>query len=459
VASPFRFYSILLTKLKAMKTKSHILIILTVLIVFSGVASYGLYALKPWPIKAGIAQPIAKHDPATSGCVFQTVFGIEPSDSNFIYKTPAKAQRSIETALVWMAKAQQNDGGWGAGSYYHQDITDPHAVKSDPATTAIVSMALLRCKNTLATGQYAANLSKATNFLVLAVENAPEKSDNITTQEGTQPQIKLGSNIDVILTSQYLANLLDEIGNDPVLKPRVKNCIDKCIRKIQRAQQTDGSFKGSGWAGVLQSSLANNALETAESQGAKVDTAVLEKSRSFQKGNYNTSNGSVKTDLGAGVMLYSVSSASRASAKEAKVAKDEIEEGKKKGLLKDNDTVNVANLQKLGYTYDQATKSETAYEVNKASKVRAQQNDVMDGFGSNGGEEFLSYLQTGEGMIVSKDSEWKKWYDNMSGRLLKIQNNDGSWNGHHCITSPVFCTATCLLVLSVNNDIEHLLKL
>jgi hypothetical protein len=83
----------------------------------------------------------------------------------------------------------------------------------------------------------------------------------------------------------------------------------------------------------------------------------------------------------------------------------------------------------------------------------------MEGFGSNGGEEFLSYLQTGEGMIVSKDNDWKKWYDNISGRLLTIQNQDGSWNGHHCITSPVFCTATCLLVLSVNNDIEHLLRM
>ena len=443
-----------------MKTKKWSLIILTALIVFSGTASFGIYAFKIWPAKSRITAPVAKSEPAPAkGCVFQTVFGIEPSDSNFIYKTPVKAQTSIDAALVWMAKAQGNDGGWGAGSYYNQEVMDPHAVKSDPATTAIVSMSLLRCKNTPTRGKYSANLNKATNFLILAVENAPEKADNITTQEGTQPQIKLGSNIDVILTSQYLTNLLAEIDNNPVLKTRVKNCIDKCVRKIQHAQQTDGSFKGSGWAGVLQSSLANNALETAESQGAAVDKKALEKSRNFQKGNYNTSTGSVKTDMGAGVVLYSVSSASRASAKEAKDAKYKIEEGKKHGLLKEGDSVTIANLEKVGYSYDQATKSETAYQVNQAAKNRAQQNDVMEGFGSNGGEEFLSYLQTGEGMIVSKDNDWKKWYDNISGRLLKIQNTDGSWNGHHCITSPVFCTATCLLVLSVNNDIEHLLKL
>jgi hypothetical protein len=101
----------------------------------------------------------------------------------------------------------------------------------------------------------------------------------------------------------------------------------------------------------------------------------------------------------------------------------------------------------------------TSYEVYQSAKVQAQRDDVMDGFGNNGGEEFLSYLQTGESMIINKDSTWQTWYDNISGRMLKIQNDDGSWNGHHCITSPVFCTATSLLILSVNNDVENLMKL
>jgi hypothetical protein len=94
--------------------------------------------------------------------------------------------------------------------------------------------------------------------------------------------------------------------------------------------------------------------------------------------------------------------------------------------------------------------------VYQSAKVQAQRDDVIDGFGSNGGEEFLSYLQTGESMVIGKDAGWQQWYDNISGRMLKIQNNDGSWNGHHCITSPVFCTATSLLILSINNDIQKL---
>ncbi len=76
----------------------------------------------------------------------------------------------------------------------------------------------------------------------------------------------------------------------------------------------------------------------------------------------------------------------------------------------------------------------------------------MSGFGNNGGEEFMSYLQTGESMIIGKDNSWKNWYDSMSGRLLRIQNDDGSWSGHHCITSPVFCTAAVIQAWNAANE-------
>ena len=138
---------------------------------------------------------------------------------------------------------------------------------------------------------------------------------------------------------------------------------------------------------------------------------------------------------------------------------ERIDDAKKDGKLSSGEKVTSENLKKIGLSNADADKYSAAYEINEASKVHAQRSDIMDGFGSNGGEEFLSYLQTGEGLIMSKDAEWKKWYTNISGRLIKIQNNDGSWNGHHCITSPVFCTATALLILSINNDIQQLVTL
>lgn len=390
------------------------------------------------------------------GCVFRTVMGEESSDSSFVYKTPYTVFTSVERGLEWIAGAQNPNGGWGAGSHSRQDIMDPHAVQTDPATTAMVAMALLRSGNTLTKGEYSTHLKQALNFLMNATENSPASSFNITDQTGTQIQTKLGANIDVILTSQFFSNILDYLDHDAPLKARVKKNLNTCVSKIQRAQDKDGSISGAGWAGVLQSSFANNALESAQAQGAAVNEDALEKSRDYQKGNYDTKTGDVKTDRGAGIVLYSVSSSSRASAKEARKVQEEMDRARREGRLSKSAPASAENLEKIGFDKDDALKYSTAYEVYHSAKVQAQREDVMDGFGSNGGEEFLSYLQTGESMIIGKDNEWKSWYDNISGRILKIQNNDGSWSGHHCITSPVFCTATCLLILSVNNDVDKL---
>jgi len=392
------------------------------------------------------------------GCVFRTVMGEESSELNSVYKTPEKVQLSIDRGLSWIVRAQNKNGGWGAGSHSRQDIIDPHAVAADPATTAMVSMALLRSGTTLTEGKYSSQLRQSLNYLMQSTEKSQIASYNITDITGTQIQTKLGENIDVILTAQFFSNVLDYVGHDTALKSRVQKNLNTCVSKIQRAQDSDGNMAGAGWAGVLQSSFATNALESAQTKGATVDSKALERSRDAQKNNYDAKTGDVKTETGAGIMLYSVSGSARASAKEARRVEEEVSKAKKSGNLAQNVPVTVENLQKIGFDKDDALKYSTAYEVYQSAKVQAQREDVMDGFGSNGGEEFLSYLQTGESMIIGKDNSWEKWYDNISGRMLHIQNNDGSWNGHHCITSPVFCTATSLLILSINNDIEKLIE-
>ena len=40
----------------------------------------------------------------------------------------------------------------------------------------------------------------------------------------------------------------------------------------------------------------------------------------------------------------------------------------------------------------------------------------------------------------------------MTGNLDRIQNSDGSWSGHHCITGRTFCTSTALLVLMADRS-------
>lgn len=393
------------------------------------------------------------------GCVFRTIFGEEPSNLMGIYNTTENVKIAIDRGLRWIAKAQLPNGGWGAGSHGRQDIVNPHAVSADPATTAMVAMALLRTGTKLNSGIYAGKLKSALNYLLRVVESTPQNQVKITTLNNTQIQSKLGQNIDAIITVQFLSNILDYLDHDQKLKERVSNALNKCVDKVQGIQDQDGSFKGAGWAGVLQSALANNALESAQYKGAKVDKDVLKKSRDYQRGNYDASSGDVNTEKGAGVVLYSVTGSARASAKQARKVKDAVNKAKKEGKLNEIAEINNEVLQEIGFDEDEADEYLESYQVYESSKATAQRDDVLDGFGNNGGEEFLSYLQTGESLIINQDESWKNWYENMSGRLVTIQNDNGSWSGHHCITSPVFCTATTLLTLSINNDVDKLVAL
>ena len=181
----------------------------------------------------------------------------------------------------------------------------------------------------------------------------------------------------------------------------------------------------------------------------------ISEAKDYQKGNFDMKTNNVTTEDGAGVMLYSLSGTTRSSAKEAREAKDYVAKAKKEGILSFSDEVTVDNLKKSGMSESEAYRYGTAYEINQAAKQQVQREDVMEGFGSNGGEELISYLLTGESIMLQGGNEWRSWYETMHKRIIAIQKNDGSWEGHHCITSPVFCTAAALLILSISNDMEE----
>jgi hypothetical protein len=80
-----------------------------------------------------------------------------------------------------------------------------------------------------------------------------------------------------------------------------------------------------------------------------------------------------------------------------------------------------------------------------AKNVRNEQ--FVAGFGSNGGEEFLSFLNISETLVLKGGKDWEDWDSRMVKGLEKAQDKDGSWQGSHCITGKTFCTAGALLVL------------
>ena len=98
--------------------------------------------------------------------------------------------------------------------------------------------------------------------------------------------------------------------------------------------------------------------------------------------------------------------------------------------------------------FDQA---EYAFAIAQDAIItRLDDPQFIAGFGSNGGEEFLSHSNIGESLVVKGGEAWKKWDAKMTENLNRIQNADGTWTGHHCITGRTFCTSSALMVLMVD---------
>ena len=371
---------------------------------------------------------------------------------------PGELPAFLQKGVAWLIAAQHNDGGWGGGSHAHQDIRDPHAVTTDPATTAFTLLALMRSGHTPVAGEYQAQVKKGLEYLLTVAEKAKSEGPLITDVEGTQPQTKLGRFVDTSMTAQYLARALPLFPQDDPLRLRVDAALDKCLAKLQVSQQADGSWgQGGGWAPVLQSSLSCSALEIAAANGKQVDKDVLDKAREYQKSNYDTKSGKAKADAAAGVELYAFGGALRGNAAEASEADAIVQRAKAEGKLAADAPMGEASLRVGGVkSLERAQRLAQAATQNEAQLKRLDDEQLLSGFGNNGGEEFLSYLMTSESLVIAGPNDFHKWNGKMLTRLEKVQNADGSWNGHHCITSPVFCTAAVVQCLTTERDAEFL---
>src|SRR5690606_29936518 len=209
---------------------------------------------------------------------------------------------------------------------------------------------------------------------------------------------------------------------------------------------------GGGWAPVLLSSFACSTLELAEANGVNINVRNLQRARDYHKSNFDRKSGAINAEAGAGVRLYAYSSSQRANAPEARAAAELIRKAQDDGKLDKSAEVTVENLVAAGVEGEAAERLAEA-NANLAAQVQQLDNEqLLRGFGNNGGEEYLSYLQTSESLVIAGGKPWEEWNEKMRARLAKIQGNDGSWTGQHCITSPVFCTAAVVQCLTTDRD-------
>jgi hypothetical protein len=424
-----------------------------------------------------------------------------PAEAARVIK-PKPLSESVQRGLKYLVEQQLENGGWNQGGGWRVGAgggREEGAQVQDPAdigNTCIATLALLRAGNTPKEGPYSKNVTRAVAFICSKVENADKDTLYVTDIKGTQLQSKIGPYVDTFLASMVLAELKGKMA-DAVTEKRLGATLEKTIAKIEKNQREDGHFAGNdGWASVLSQGLANKGLARARQAGAKVSDKALDRVSSQVAQNFDGRSGTFSpaapaggagyggaggfrsSGLGgpgsgpapsgpageptggragstamppsakptdAGVPIYNAA-ANLGSLSEVQNAR-RVDEKKAKEVLAKKDA---SKLERDGA-------EKTLREIAAGDKLQAQATEgvvkqledrnFVGGFGSNGGEEFLSFMNISETLLVKGGADWDKWDKHMTEGMNRAQDKDGSWSGQHCITGKTFCTSAALLVL------------
>ena len=341
-----------------------------------------------------------------------------------------RVSTAVDKGARWLASVQGADGGWGQDGGEDSSARPGERLESsgnDVANTAVAALALLQ-----AGSQYNPQVERALAFVLQQIEASPTDGLAITNRQGTQIQRKLGPCIDTFLSSMLMSQL-DGRASTPALNARVRKALQKTVAKIEKHQQSDGSWNiAGGWAPVLGTSMASRSLFEAQNRGVAVDAAVLKRAED-----------------------YTVIALSAPPPPAAPVAAGGVSAGRMGGAA------SAAPVEAAGVALYQSAQAleqlsrTTADRVQNAKQISAIQGQLSNaafvgGFGSMGGEEFFSYLNISDSMKRIGGDAWSKWHADITQKILGLQNSDGTWAGHHCITGRVAMTSAAILNLTVD---------
>ena len=225
-----------------------------------------------------------------------------------------------------------------------------------------------------------------------------------------------------------LLSELDGQMGDAQLNRRLRAGLEKCVRKIETAQLKDGSWNHEGgWAPILGTSMASRSLSQARDKGLKVKESSLRRVDEYTQ---NNARQIVANDAAAG----------RPGTRPAAVS------GAGAGVA----------LYDRAQTLEQLSRTEGDRKAN-AKVISTIANEMArpemtNGFGSMGGEEYFSYLNVSDSLKRVGGPGWQKWNSEITAKLVQLQNADGTWAGHHCITGRVAVTSAALLTLTADRN-------
>lgn len=334
---------------------------------------------------------------------------------------PVPTGNPVTRGVQFLIRTQGPDGGWGQDGGATSHVRQGERLETnsnDVANTAAALLALVHA------GETGPQIRRGVEFLLNEIEKSPEEGLAITAKQGSQMQRKLGPYIDTFLTSMLLSELDGQMDNAQ-LNRRLRVGLEKCVRKIETAQLKDGSWNhDGGWAPILGTSLASRSLYQARDKGLKVKESSLDRVDEYTKNNArqivanaaaSPVEGRFAAVSGAGVALYD----------------------------------RAQTLEQLSRT-DKDRKSNAKAIATIAGEMARP--EMINGFGSMGGEEYFSYLNVSDSLRRVGGPAWQKWNGDIKAKLIQLQNADGTWAGHHCITGRVAVTSAALLTLTADRN-------
>ena len=369
---------------------------------------------------------------------------------------------AVHKGLKWLVLSQQADGGWSErGGRIAKPVRSPRVPgvpvpdAPDVGNTSLAALALFAAGNTPSKGTFQATLRRAVTYILVEVEQAKEKGLAVTDRTGTQLQRKIGRYADTFLAARVLVRA-DGTMPSAAGNARVGRALEKVLRKIQDGQAEDGSWHTQGgWAPIHSTAYASQALEEAQARGHDIDRQVMIRVERFTER-------AVESSLRPPVVR-------KAPKKPRKAPKKPRKTPKRRGAAPvitpssvppvGRDAAGAAGvpLYSLSQGIEQMTRTPRLRKryVRQIEDIRArvQNESTLKGLGSMGGEEFISYANIGLAMARIGGARAEAWRAAMQERLAGLQNADGSWSGHHCITGRTAVTGLAISAMLAERSV------
>ncbi len=323
--------------------------------------------------------------------------------------------------------------------------------------TSMATIALVRAGNTTTRGPYAANVARAVNFLADRIEAS--NGDKLEVAGDADPLVynKFGPYAETLLAGFALGELRNATGASGD-DERARQTLEKIVSKIEKNQRPDGLFAGNaGVVTIFSAAACSKCLNLAAQNSIAVDRDVLD--RDFAQACTEIQRCKVKfTNSPEALRAAAVAGRRNASPSKSASSAPAIADTEPLTLATKLYGLSVTASRISDYcTTCTVTASDDASRSAKArEKQQAVNHDLLAdafdprflaGFGSNGGEEYLSFSMIGDALRAADDPQFARWNEVITDAVERVQNADGSWTGLHCVMGRTFNTSAALMTL------------